>query len=207
MIDNITIFDFETTGLDPVNDRVIELAALRIRDGKIVGEFSAVIHHDIILESKITEITGIDNSDLVHGMDEKTAFRILNWMIGDSVIVAHNAAFDLAFLHFSLMRLANRTFDNPFIDTLTISRDRHVYPHKLTGDMCSRYEIALEGAHRALNDVHGCWDLLKKLHEEEPVNDYINLIGYLRKYGPPAWAPDYAVLEATENRYEKKTAG
>lgn len=196
---NFTVFDFETTGLDPEKDRVIEMAAIRVCDGQIVSEFSTLVNNGPIIP-KITEITGITNEDLLHGMDERTAFQILNRFIGDNVLVAHNAAFDLAFLHHSLMRNANRSFENQFYDTLTISRDRHYYPHKLT-DMCDRYGIVLEGAHRALNDVYGCWELLKKFHEEERIDGWLNKLGYMNKYGPPKWTPEHAVLFGTENKY------
>lgn len=206
MIDNITVFDFETSGLSPMNDRVIEMAALRIRGGKVVGEFSTLVKIDRPLPAKITEITGLTDADVELGIDDVTAFKILNRFIGDSILVAHNATFDLAFLHYNLMRLANRTFDNPFIDTLTISRDRYTYPHKLE-NMCQRLGIGLTGAHRALNDVYGCYELLKALHAEESVEQWVNKLGYLRKYGAPDWTPDYATVFATDNRYEPRTAG
>lgn len=205
MINNCTVFDFETSGLNPIEDRAIEVAVIRIINGKVVHEFSTLISQDITLDPKITEITGINTLTMQYGMDELSAFKILRKMMGPvSLIVAHNAAFDLQFLHYGMMRIMGKTFNNPFIDTLTISRYRHFYPHRLE-NMCERYGIELEGAHRALNDVHGCWELLKKLHEEDPVDRYVNQLGYLRKYGPPEWTPDYAILEATENRYE--TAG
>lgn len=202
MLNDFTVFDFETSGLSAQNDRVIEMAAIRVRMGHVVAEFSAIIDHPDIVElpSKITEITGITTEMMRQGMDERIAFQILNHMIQDCTIVAHNAAFDLGFLHHAYMRHAGRSFSNPFIDTLTISRDRHVYPHKLE-NMCERYGIQLEGAHRALNDVAATKDLLIALHREDPVDAYVNRLGYLRKYGPPAWAPDYAVLVATDNRY------
>ncbi|MEK5417073.1 3'-5' exonuclease [Paenibacillus sp. FSL L8-0708] len=201
MLSNVTVFDFETTGLSPQRDQVIEMAAIRCIDGEVVSEFRTMIQFEGKLTAKITEITGITDSMLVGGMDEETAFRVLNRMIGDSLLVAHNAAFDLSFLHFALQRLAGRTFINPFIDTLTISRDRHFYPHKLE-NMCDRYGIELTGAHRALNDVYGCWELLKGMHVERPVDDYLNRLGYLNKYGPPAWSPPHARLYGTENRYQ-----
>lgn len=200
---NFCVFDFETTGLDPEKDRVIEMAAIRVCDGHVVSEFSTLVKNGPVVP-KITEITGITNEELEHGMPERTAFQILNRFIGDNILVAHYAAFDLAFLHYSLMRNADRTFENSFYDTLTISRDRHYYPHKLT-DMCDRYGIVLEGAHRALNDVHGCWELLKKLHEENSIESYINQLGYLSKYGPPKWSPAYAQLFPTENKYEPRS--
>jgi DNA polymerase-3 subunit epsilon len=200
---NFTIFDFETTGLDPEKDRVIEMAAVRVCDGHIVSEFSTLVKNGPVVP-KITEITGITNEELEHGMPDRTAFQILNRYLGDSILVAHNAAFDLAFLHHSLMRNADRTFENSFYDTLTISRDRHYYPHKLT-DMCDRYGIKLEGAHRALNDVYGCWDLLKKMHEEDPVDKWLNKLGYMKKYGAPKWTPEHAIIFPTENKYEPRS--
>lgn len=200
---NFTVFDFETTGLDPEKDRVIEMAAIRVCDGVIVSEFSTLVKNGPVIP-KITEITGITNEELENGMNERRAFQILNQFIGDNILVAHNAAFDLAFLHHSLMRNADRTFENSFYDTLTISRDRHYYPHKLT-DMCQRYGIKLEGAHRALNDVYGCWELLKKMHEEESIDEWMNKLGYMSKYGAPKWTPEYAVIFPTENKYEPRS--
>lgn len=199
---NFTVFDFETTGLDPEKDRVIEIAAILVCNGQVVSEFSTLVNNGPV-SAKITEITGITNEELVHGMSETAAFKFLWHMIGSNVIVAHNAAFDMGFLNFGLYRLG-RSFDNHFIDTLTISREKHFYPHKLT-DMCQRYEIALEGAHRALNDVHGCWQLLKKFHEEDGIEQWINKLGYLNKYGAPKWAPGHAELFGTDNKYEPRS--
>lgn len=201
MLNNVTVFDFETTGLDPANDRVIEMAAIRIRDGEVVSQFQTIVSQPIELPDKITKITGITPELMQRGMDEATAFKILiRFMYEDALLVAHNAAFDLAFLHHTLQRLAGRTFSNPFIDTLTIARDRHVYPHKLE-NMTERYGIKLEGAHRALNDVYGCWELLKAMHAEEALDKYLNRLGYLNKYGPPKWNPEHARLQGQDNQY------
>ncbi|MCR8644699.1 3'-5' exonuclease [Paenibacillus sp. N1-5-1-14] len=203
MFTNLTILDFETTGLDPMRDRVIEIAAIRVMDGKVVSEFSTLVQYEGKLSSKITEITGLTDEDLRYGMDELTAFKILNRFLGDNVIVAHNAAFDLSFLHHSLKRLAGRSFNNSFLDTLTISRDRTFYPYTLS-ETCKRFSIPLEGAHRALNDVHACWGLLENYYNEGPLDAYVNQLGYLRKYGPPKWVPDYANTVPQENVYEDK---
>jgi len=207
MLFDYTVFDFETTGLSAERDRVIEMAAIRVRNGHVVGEFSTIVNHPDITElpAKITEITGITTEMMRAGMDEQISFAILNRMMNGNIIVAHNAAFDLGFLHHGFSRFG-RTFTNPFIDTLTISRDRHYYPHKLE-NMCDRYGINLDGAHRALNDVTATRELLEAFHREEPIDAYVNRLGYLRKYDPPKWAPEYAVLVPTENRYEPRTAG
>jgi len=199
-LDNITVLDFETSGLDPARDRVIEMAAIRCFGGEIVSQFSTLVRFDGALAPKITDLTGITSDDLVNGMDEETAFRILNRVIGDSIIVAHNAMFDLGFLHHTLLRLANRSFSNSFLDTLTISRARHAFPHNLK-DMCDRYGIVLEGAHRSLNDVYACWKLLEKMNEEKSVEQQLNVLGYLKKYGMPKWYPRHASMVPIEIKY------
>jgi len=201
MNDEFTVFDFETTGLNPQKERVIELAAIRIANGQVVGELSSLIQFSGKLSPKIIEITGITDDALKSGFDEVTAFKIFNRFIGNSLIVAHNAAFDLGFLHYTLMRLAGRSFSNPIMDTLTICRDITYYPYKLA-DLCQRFGISLNNAHRALADVYGCWNLLEKLRAETDLEPYVNKIGYISKYGPPAWLPQYAVLQVQENRYE-----
>lgn len=211
LLNDITCFDFETTGLDHVNDRVIEMAAIRVINGEIVSQFQTLVRFDGELTPKITEITGITADMLVGGMEEKQAFITLRKIMGpDSLLVAHNAAFDLQFLHHAMDRIAGKTFGNPFIDTMTISRERYTYRdkaegHKLEG-MCARLGIKLEGAHRAFNDVIGCWELLKALHAEEPVDKWINMLGYLQKYGPEKWYPAHAEPFGTDLKFEPRRA-
>lgn len=197
-----TVIDFETSGLDPKKDRVIEMAAIRCVNGEIASEFSTLVRYDGKLSPKITELTGITDEMTAGGMDEDTAFRILNRMLGDHIIIAHNAQFDLSFLHHSLLRIAGRSFRNNFIDTLTISRARHVYPHTLK-DMCERFNIPLIGGHRALNDVIACWELFRRLDQEEPVEESLNMLGYIKKYGPPAWTPPNSRLAPIELKYAR----
>ncbi len=199
-LDDITCFDFETTGTNPENDRIIEVAAIRCINGEIVSQFQTIVRFEGELPAKITEITGITQAQIDKGMNEDIAFKILRNLAQDSLLVAHNAAFDLSFLHFWMQRAGGRTFSNHFIDTMTIARDRHYYPHKLV-NMTERYGIELTGAHRALNDVIGCWELLKAMNAEDPIDDWVDRLGYLSKYGPPKWAPKHAKLFGTSNRY------
>lgn len=203
LLNNITVFDFETTGLSPREERVVEMAALRIRNGVVIGSFQTLVHQTREIHPKAKEAHGIQESDLEHAMDEAMAFDILLSIMGDSTIVAHNATFDLGFLHDGFQRLFGHTVQNNFIDTLTIARDRFTYPHTLES-VCGKLGISLDGAHRALNDVYGCFEILKAMHESEPVDQYVNVLGYLRKFGPPKWSPAYARLIPMENRYDPK---
>lgn len=188
---NITVFDLETSGLDPQNHKIIEIAAIRVCNGQIVSEFSTLINNGPITE-EITQLTGITNDQLLTGLSEDSAMRMFKVFMKDSILVAHNALFDLAFLHFTRMRLFNQSFENDFLDTFTIARDRTPFPHKLI-QLCERFEIVLEGAHRALNDVRACLKLLEYFDNEEDVTPWINRLGYTKKYGPNAWYPEQAL--------------
>jgi DNA polymerase-3 subunit epsilon len=205
LLNNITVFDFETSGLDPECERVIEMAAIKIHKGIVVGEFNCFIQQDKPLDVKITELTGITDDDLKDGFKEDIAFRMLNQFMGSNIIVAHNATFDLGFLHHARMRLFQKSFDNPFLDTYTIARHRDVYPYKLVA-LCERYGIDMGTAHRALADVYGCYNLLQKQDEDSPVDEWINKLSYMNKYGPAKWYPAHAEVFGADNKYEPRRA-
>jgi DNA polymerase-3 subunit epsilon len=195
------VFDVETSGLSPATgDKVIELAAVRFVNGVEIGNFSCVINNGPVTP-KIIEITKITNEMIASGMDEVGAIQSFLRLAEGATLIAHNAGFDLRFIHYTLMRLTGRTLSNPFYDTLTISRERTTYPHTL-GDMCTKYGIKLEGAHRALNDVYACWELFKSLNMETPVNNYLNRLGYMKKYGREGWYPEYADVYPLTLKYE-----
>ncbi|OBZ08017.1 PolC-type DNA polymerase III [Bacillus sp. FJAT-26390] len=194
MLNDLCVFDFETSGLDPAKERVIEMAAIRVINGIQVSEFRTFVKYDGKLAPKITELTGITDEHLVGGMEEKQAFMNLRRVMGpQSLLVAHNATFDLAFLHYAMFRIQEINFANKFLDTLSIARDRTPFPHKLE-NMCDKYEIKLEGAHRALNDVEATLALLQAMHAEKPVDEWINKLTYVEKYGKPVWVPAHAEL-------------
>lgn len=194
VLDDLCVFDFETSGLDPTKERVVEMAAIRVIKGIQVSEFRTFVKYDGKLAPKITELTGITDEHLINGMEEKQAFLNLRRVMGPkTLLVAHNATFDLAFLHYTMFRIQEITFANPFIDTLTIARDRTKFPHTLT-DMCGKYNIPLNGAHRALEDVEGTLALLQAMHAERPVDEWKNKLSYVAKFGKPEWVPSYAEI-------------
>jgi DNA polymerase-3 subunit epsilon len=198
---NLTIFDFETSGLDPEKESVIEMAALKIQKGVVVGSFNCFVKHNKPLTPKITELTGITDDDLKDGFEEDIAFKLLKQFMGNNIITAHNASFDLQFLHFSRMRLFKQSFANSFIDTLSIARDRDIFPHKLV-NLTERYGLEMDTAHRALADVYGCYYLLQKFDKDEPIEEWINKINFNCKYGAPKWSPEYSDVFGTENKYK-----
>lgn len=189
-------FDTETTGLDAKNCRVIELAAEAYDE-----DFNIIDWMDMLImlpdgekiPERIIELTGITNNLLKErGVEEVVAAKRFSDMIsGDEVIlVAHNAHFDLSFVSWLLYRNLDKVPEGlgnlknaDYIDTLTISRDRKMYPHTLK-DMIEHYKLDAKNTHRAIDDAHGVTELLKALNNERAdIFHYLNVFGYNPKYG------------------------
>ena len=116
------VFDLETTGLYPNSgDSIIEIGAVKIKDGKIIDRYDELINPGKLLSDEIIKITGINNEML---KDKKTIEeelpRIVEFL-SDCVLVAHNASFDVNFLNDALVRVGKKPLDNPVIDTLDLS--------------------------------------------------------------------------------------
>ncbi len=115
------VFDLETTGFSNTNDKITEIGAIKIENFKVVDRFSELINPQKDISYKIQELTGITN-DMVK--DKPTIEEILPKFIefiGDSVLVAHNAEFDMGFIN-EKCRQENIEFNNKSVDTLTLAR-------------------------------------------------------------------------------------
>ncbi|MBA9079373.1 MULTISPECIES: 3'-5' exonuclease [Rufibacter] len=193
VLDNVTALDFETTGLSASKGRVIEMAALKSSGGKVVTQFQTMVKLKGKIPAKTTQLTGIRQEDVRQGMEERTAFLILQELIGDSVVVMHNAPYDLAFLYSAYQRLSLPPVQHPFLDTLSVCRLRQPSPRSLP-DMCRAYGIEHTRWHRALPDTTATWKLLHRLHEESPVDPLLNKIVVNPQYGWPKWLPPLAEI-------------
>ncbi|MGV3538261.1 MAG: PolC-type DNA polymerase III [Rufibacter sp.] len=191
VLDNVTVLDFETTGLGATKGRVIEIAALKGSVRKVVSQFQTMVRLKGKVPAKTTEITGIKQEDVAQGLEERTAFLMLQELIGDSVVVMHNAPYDLSFLYNAYHRLKFPPVQHPFLDTLSVCRLRQPSPRSLP-DMCRVYNIPLPRWHRALPDATATWHLLHRLYQESPVDPLLNKIVVNPKYGWPKWVPPMA---------------
>lgn len=211
--DHILIFDFETTGLDPYLNRIIEIGAILLKktpEGvyKIVADLSVLIKQDAPLPSKIIEITGITDELLEQeGISEREAFLKFQQMHKkDCLLVAYNISFDYGFLNELYKRHLNDKnlyISNDLLDVMAIYKDRHPYPHRLESAV-EKYNIIHEDAHRALDDAKVTLQVLVKLIEErDTTQKYINIIGYNPRYGPSKYqAPHVSYVPQYGNRLE-----
>jgi DNA polymerase-3 subunit alpha (Gram-positive type) len=165
------VFDLETTGAKAPPCRITEIGAYRVKDGKIGEEFQTLVNPETPIPAFITGLTGI--SDEMVRSAPKFAEIAEEFMefIGDSVLVAHNAPFDMGFLNFEIGRLhTNYRVANPHLCTVKLSRrlNQNVENHRLN-TLAAYYSVSLENHHRASDDArataHIFINLLKDLQE------------------------------------------
>ena len=199
--DAIVFFDVETTGFDAdKDDRIIELAAIRLdRNGDIQQDDFFIRLDGRDLPEKITELTGITPIQLaMEGISEGEAaqrfVRLINqsedWVADQTLLVAHNANFDLNFAAYLFHRVQNSDWMNLFthcnyLDTLTVYKDRKPYPHKLANAIeAYGLQDKVQNTHRAIDDVLALYEVTKAMYEERSdLTQYVNIFGYNPRYG------------------------
>ncbi len=147
------VFDVETTGFSPIDDRIIEMGAVKIQDGKVIDNFSEFTDPGFHIPYRITELTTIDDATVAGCPSFDNILDKFMDFCKDSVLVAHNAEFDISFIKSSMHRMGIH-FDYEYIDTLELSR--YLLPdlkkHKLDV-LTSMFNINLENHHRAIDDA------------------------------------------------------
>ncbi|HRC37497.1 MAG TPA: exonuclease domain-containing protein, partial [Rubrivivax sp.] len=150
-----TVFDTETTGLDPAVDQIIQIGAARLVNGKLLRQegFEQLVDPQRSLPAAGIAIHGIQ-PEMVRG--QPTIARVLpafHTFVGDTVLVAHNAAFDMRFLQLAEAR-SGVVFDQPVLDTLLLSAVVHPNQesHRLEA-IAERFGVTVIGRHTALGDA------------------------------------------------------
>jgi DNA polymerase III subunit alpha, Gram-positive type len=170
--DTYVIFDVETTGLSAVHDVIIELAAVKMKNGEIIDRFSSFANPHRPLSQQIIDLTHITDEMLTDAPEiDDIIGRFLEFIEG-SVLVAHNARFDMGFLQEAVKRIGAEPVRNPVLDTLELAR--FLYPdlrnHRLN-TLAGKLGIKLEQHHRAIYDAettgHILWKMIQAATEKE----------------------------------------
>ncbi len=176
------IFDLETTGLDKKNDKIIEIGAVKVEKGVIVDRFSTFVNPQQPIDIRISKLTGIYDEMVKKAPKEDEILPEFIKFIGDSVIVAHNASFDTAFIRrFTAEKGIN--MDNTIIDTVGLAR--MLLPTLVNfklDTICTELGVSLENHHRAVHDAEAtalCFiEFIKMLNEKGITSvDDINAAG------------------------------
>ena len=115
--DVFVVFDLETTGFSPIADKIIEIGAVKVQNGKITEKFSTFVNPKIPIPFRITQLTSITDQMVMDAPDIETILPQFLEFVGDAVLVAHNASFDVGFIEQN-MRYQDMTPDLTSVDTV-----------------------------------------------------------------------------------------
>ncbi len=153
------IFDIETTGFYPGRDKITEIGAVRVKDGKIIDSYSSLINPQVPIPPKVVKLTGITDEMV---KNERLVDEVLPEFIDfieDAVLVAHNADFDISFIKYYASQLG-MSVDNTILDTLELARAllKNLKNHKLN-TIAKELNVSLENHHRAVDDAKATADI------------------------------------------------
>ena len=156
----LTAFDFETTGLHAGIDKIVEFGAVQFRDGTQTGSFEALCNPGIPIHPDAARVSGITD-DMVAGQPSvpEVLQRFIDF-VGDSVLVAHNAQFDLGFLRAALLEFGLPDMKNQVIDTQKLAQ--RAFPGQKSyalQNLVAHLGIPPNTAHRAKDDAYMCMRL------------------------------------------------
>ena len=169
LLDDATfvVFDVETTGLSTAYDTIIELAAVKIQDGRVIDKFERFANPHKPLTAKIIELTHITDDMLTDAPEVDEVVTEFKEFIGDAIVVAHNASFDMGFLYTAYERSGIQGVTHQVIDTLELSRLLNpTFKNHRLNTLCKRYGIELTQHHRAIYDTEATGYLLLHLLKE-----------------------------------------
>ena len=184
LLDNTyVIFDVETTGLSAIYDKVIELSAVKMKDGEVLERFDEFIDPGFPLSEQTTQLTSITD-EMVHGSkSEEEVFKMFKDFCDGCIIAGHNVSFDMGFMNTGYLRHKMSEITEPVIDTLPLAR--FLYPN-LRGyrlnTLSKRFKVALEHHHRANYDAEATGHLLYKFLKDAEKRYDIRYVDDLNKH-------------------------
>ncbi|WP_173916476.1 PolC-type DNA polymerase III [Halobacillus sp. Marseille-Q1614] len=181
--DTYIVFDVETTGLSAVYDKIIELAAVKVREGEIIDRFESFANPHHPLSQTTVDLTGITDDMVKDAPEIEDVIKDFHEWMGDDILVAHNASFDMGFLNAGFKLVNYEKSANPVIDTLELARFLvpELKNHRLN-TLCKYFDIELTQHHRAIYDAEATgyllWKLVKKAIERG-ITNHKNLNDYM----------------------------
>jgi DNA polymerase-3 subunit epsilon len=159
---NFVVLDTETTGLNPDQDRILSIGAIKLRDGRIKPKEALELYiHQQYFDASVVPIHGLLKNATGIQISEKEGLEILMAHLKDTIIVGHHIRFDIEILNRALLRHGFPPLDNPFIDTaLLYSKTLLKSPllkkksHYSLDDLAKRFDLDGRDRHTALGDAY-----------------------------------------------------
>jgi DNA polymerase-3 subunit alpha (Gram-positive type) len=199
----MVVFDIETTGLSYQSCKIIEIGAVKISAGEIVDRFDTFVDPECAIPEKITSLTGISDEMVLGAPKEREALLSFFDFIGDRMLIAHNASFDISFIREAAKR-QNLPFENSYLDTLGLSRylNANLKNHKLD-TLVKHYKIGEFNHHRASDDSEVLAKIVFKMIvqlREEGVRDFDSAIEAMGEKTDPLKLRPYHIIIFAKNK-------
>ncbi len=160
--DDFVVFDIETTGFSPIKNRIIEIGAVKVSQGKICDRFSCFVNPHTAIPFEIERLTGINDEMVADAEDIEVVLPKFLAFCEGCVLVAHNASFDMSFIKEN-MKCQEIEREVTYIDTVAISRALLTDLGKHTLDsIAKRLGVSLENHHRAVDDAEATAQIFEK---------------------------------------------
>ncbi len=199
---DFVVFDIETTGLSNFTDKIIEIGAVRIRNNEIIDKYQEFVNPNEPLSAFTTELTGITTGMVANADNIETVLPRFLEFIKNSVLVAHNAEFDVPFIIEKANQI-NCKFKPVYIDTLYLSRalNQDFKNHKLD-TLTKEYQVNLLNHHRAIDDAIATAEVfLKMLEQLKQLNISIdNKINYIKSELPISQHKEFQSIIYVRNK-------
>lgn len=169
-VPDYVVFDLETTGVSIIKDQIIEISAVKVKNGKITDTFSTLVNPQRPIPYFATAVNGITDDMVADAPDIREAMTDFLKFAEKNILVGHNIqSFDMKFVYNVVADLFNQEIGNDYIDTLHMARTclPELKHHKLV-DLATYFQISTVGAHRALNDCmmnQKCYEEMAKIQK------------------------------------------
>jgi len=152
IVNNFVVLDFETTGFSPSKDKIIQVAALRYQDFKLVDQFVSFINPEVSIPYRIQALTGISNLDVLHAPRAIELIPELIQFINGDILVAHNARFDASFLVENINRYISTRKTFEFADTVQLAKQAFKLPNYKLETLKHHLHLSHLASHEAQAD-------------------------------------------------------
>lgn len=152
-LNNYVVLDVETTGLSPKTEKIIEISLAKVSDGKLSDQFTSLVNPGKSLPPRIVSLTGLTDAMLKDAPSFPAIAESVQKFIGKSIILAHNAVFDLGFLS-EAFRQSGIKSNFQYLDTIKIAKMAYPgFPDYKLETLISKLGLAEKQSHRAMDDV------------------------------------------------------
>jgi|GEM_PF-6527564 len=171
LADHFAVVDIETTGLDPLQERIVEIACVLVAKDRIVGEFSLLMNPNRPIPNEVSQIHGIFDEDVAFACSVEEGLARFEFFIGNLPLLAHNATFDFGFIQQAL----GYTLPNSLFDSVALARKLLPWQSQFgLKALCTQFQIENEHAHRALSDCRATAEVVLALKKIKTQPDQEN---------------------------------